>query len=333
VPQPDGTLPVEILRLSDDAATCPACGARYPRVDGVVCVPPDPAALVGQAQAFEPGWLADPHDPAAVATACARAALSKPGTDAFTEEVLPAIYTAAHYFEGVSQPRIAAAVSDNRHLLARVGSWLERHLPVPAPSGCALEAGCGPGGLLATLGAGLGGAVGFDVRVSMLRIAARMSREGCVELPLRSEGRRFEPLRVTRAPAATPVHLVQGDLVAPPFEAESFALVAALSLLDTVPDPVFALGQLDALTAPGGLLLLGCPYHWEPHVTPPDLWWSDERTTGGQRLRRALSGREEGLEHLSYELLEESEESWTIPGHARVAHRYAIDLVLARKRC
>ena len=65
---------------------------------------------------------------------------------------------------------------------------------------------------------------------------------------------------------------MQCDLAAPPFEAEVFPLVVAMSVLDTIVHPVFGLGQLDALLAPGGLLLLAAPYNRAPSVTLPGRW-------------------------------------------------------------
>jgi SAM-dependent methyltransferase len=128
------------------------------------------------------------------------------------------------------------------------------------------------------------------------------------------------------------IHLVQGDVAAPPLEAEVFPAVVALSLLDTVPDPLFALGQLDALLAPGGLLLLGTPYSWDGSVTPPQQWWSAPGHTGAQWVRTTLAGGNPVLPHFRYEMLEEADRvPWAMPGHGRLVYRFFLDLLLARK--
>jgi SAM-dependent methyltransferase len=131
---------------------------------------------------------------------------------------------------------------------------------------------------------------------------------------------------------ASEIHLVQGDVLHPPFEAEAFPAVLALSLLDTVPEPFVAFGQLDALLAPGGLLLVGTPYSWDPRVTDPRGWWSGPAEADPGTLRNLLAGRHPGLPHLRYEVLrEERRVPWTVPGHDRLVYRYFLDLVLARK--
>lgn len=326
--QPDGSFPVVVLAARSGSDACPRCGAVWPRVDGIPCISPDlDAFALSQAAALDPAW--PPANGAAATAACAAAA---DGPDAGREAALPAQYAVAHFPSAVQDAALTAAlgVRDNATLIQRVAGWLAVH--VRSAAGPALEVGCGPGGLLETLAAPFSlGVVGFDLRLSMLRVARRLLGGGSVTLPFRMEGRRFAPLELRCEPAKFPFHLVQGDLVAPPLEAEAFPLVCALSLIDTVPDPLFALGQLDALTAPGGLLLLGAPWHWEAAVTHPDAWWSTPGSTADEVLRAALRGAHPTLPHLRYEILEEARESWTLPGHARVAHRYTVELLLARK--
>jgi SAM-dependent methyltransferase len=60
-------------------------------------------------------------------------------------------------------------------------------------------------------------------------------------------------------------------------EAEAFDLVAAVSLVDSVPDPYFALGQACALVRPGGHLLFAQPDAWNPVMTSPDRWIAEDR--------------------------------------------------------
>jgi SAM-dependent methyltransferase len=122
--------------------------------------------------------------------------------------------------------------------------------------------------------------------------------------------------------AAGAITLVQGHLTHAPFRRAAFPLVAALSLLDVLPDPLDGLRRLDALVAPGGLLLLTCPYQWQADVTAPHLWWSSPEDT----LRDTLRGR-------GYDIVEEDTAlAWAVPSHARLVHVYALHALLARKR-
>ena len=85
----------------------------------------------------------------------------------------------------------------------------------------------------------------------MLRIARRLLDAGRISLPWRAHGRVFAPLTV-RAPGrvGAGVRLVQGSLYRAPVAPAGHALVAALSLLDILPDPLAGLAALDALVAP-----------------------------------------------------------------------------------
>ena len=328
VPGPSGELPVVLLEPRDDHDRCPGCLTEYPRIAGSIrCVSPDPdEVLVQQRWACGDGWLPSADD-AETARALCDAASTRldPLGEAFREVALTTLYARAHYPTG--------AFSENTRLFDRIAGWLA-DFPPPAELPCraALEVGCGAGGLLRRLDVLPDGVIGFDLRVSMLRVAQRMASEGEIVLPFRVEGRRFESVRLSAPPAPGRIHLIQGDITAPPFVAESFPAIAAISVLDAVPDPLFALGQIDALLAPGGLLVLAAPYHFEAFVTPPEHWWGDERSTASQVLRATIAGESPVLPHLSYEILAESEEPFTLPGDRRVEHRYSLDVLVLRKR-
>ncbi len=330
-----------VLEPEGDAAgavtadRCPRCATAYPRIDGIPCVPPDLEAFrEAQAWALGPGFLHG--DLEGAREACRLAGELAPDADSFRELKLLGQHALAHFPQ--SGGPLAPELEGNRRLLETAADWLASEGPPSGTrAGCALEAGCGPGALLQAVAPLFSrGALGLDLRVGTLRLARRIARDGHAFLPRNVEGRRFEPLGLVRPPATAgpdgEIHLVQGDVLHPPFEAEAFPAVLALSLLDTVPEPFVALGQLDALLAPGGLLLVGTPYSWDPRVTDPRGWWSGPSEADAGTLRDLLAGRHPGLPHLRYELLrEERRVPWTVPGHDRLAYRYFLDLVLARK--
>ena len=237
----------------------------------------------------------------------------------------PGIYATAHFPESLRGDPLFDELSGNRGLPDLICRWLSSCSPPDTGAGCALDAGCGPGGLLECAGKFVrGGVVGFDLRLSALRVAGKIAAGGGY-VPFRTEGNRFEPVWISR-PAQARWCLVQGDIVSPPFEAEVFPLVIAASLLDSVPDPWFVLGQLDALACHGGLLLLATPYHWEPGITVAKDW------INGDMLRDALRGRGPSLPHLNYEIVQEEPRlPWALAGHLRLVHRYYLDVILARK--
>lgn len=309
VPGPDGRLVVPRLEPAQDAHRCPLCGIDYPVVDGIACVPADLPAMRGYLDGSTP--------------------------ESLVEMFLPAAFAVSQWPESVEGAPGLPDLSDNVALIDRLAGWIACHArPVAGADERSIEVGCGTGRFLTRL-SGLfpGGAVGLDLRLSLLRVARRLLDGDVAEVRLRLEGSRLAPIRVAPAERpAGPVTLVLGDAMAPPFLAESFPVVAAVSLLDTVPDPLFVLGQLDALVAPGGLLLLATPYSWEPDITPPDQWWSTPETTGAEFLVDALLGRRPELPHLRYERLEEDDNlPWGLPGHGRLVHRFGLHAVLARK--
>lgn len=340
-PGPGSALTVSCLEPASDATgaiasdRCPRCGTTYPRIDGMSCVPPDLEAFRRtQAEALGPGWVHD--DAAAASEACIRAAGLDPGGELFRELSLLAS-TALSHFPGPGGV-LESELAGNRALLETAAAWLEEAgIPSDVRAGCALEAGCGPGALLHAVAPLFPrGAVGLDLRVGALRLARRVADRGRAFLARPVEGCRFEPLLVERPPqparGPATIHFVQGDVLDPPFEAEVFSAVLAVSLLDTVPEPFVALGQLDALLAPGGLLLLATPYAWDARVTPPAGWLSRPGASGSETLRALLAGGHPALPQLRYELFRESRRiPWAVPGQDRLVFRYFLDVLLARK--
>lgn len=259
-----------------------------------------------------------------------------PETPLFRETILPAIYGLAHFPESAADSLLQTELASNSKTIETLAGWVDRHaLPAETNARCALEVGCGPGRMLHAVASRLPhGAIGLDLRLSMLRVAQRLANKGEVYLPFRTEGGRFEPVRIKASSVPSgKIHLVQGDVTSLPFAPESFPLIVTMSLIDVVPNPLRMLLDLDALLAPGGLLLLATPYHWQPHTTPPENWWSTGQATGPSTLRIALMGGHPALPHLDYEILETATDlPWALPGHRRFVYRYFLDGVLARKR-
>lgn len=300
-------------------------------------MPPDVEAFQqAQSLALGSAWLPAAGDRGAAAEACTAASALDPASDDFRELVLRSIYALAHFPDSEDAGHLKGELSQNRLLVETIANWLRRHRPpADSPSRCALDVGCGPGGLFPTLAPLFpDGVLGLDLRVGMLRVARRLTVAGEVILPFCVEGQCFEPLRIVASGTlGLPVHLVQGDILAPPFEAEVFPVVVASSVLDTLPDPMVGLGQLDALLAPGGLLLVATPYYWQPQVTPPQEWWSHSGALGAETLRKCLRASHPALPHLSYEILEQAENMpWSLPANRRLVHRFFLDVILARKR-
>ena len=297
------------LRLEASAWRCPGCGAEHAIVDGVACLGPFPPEDPGIRDV--PSW-------------CERLSDLDPEDSEHRLAGLLGTYGVAHFPES-APPSLRGALVDQGLLPGTLSGWLAQHA---APAGPALELGAGPGGLAPVWRSATPGPIVLvDRWWPNVWIASQLALHGQATVPWREVGCRFRPLQL-RAPAlrgiATPL---VADALNPPFRAASFGLVAAVNLLDSVPEPFILLGQLDALLAPGGLLVLGMAYHFTPAVQPQPGWIERPET-----LRAILSGAMPGLSQLSYELLEEDlAVPWVLPAHDRLTHRYLVHLLLLRK--
>ncbi|MEO6710719.1 MAG: methyltransferase domain-containing protein, partial [Planctomycetota bacterium] len=136
--------------------------------------------------------------------------------------------------------------------------------------------------------------VGVDLHHAKLRLAARVLREGRVVYARRRVGLVYD--RRTFAvdfPASARVDFWSADAAAQPFASGSFAAVIALNLLDCARSPLEVLAESARLLAPGGKLVLACPYDWSSSATAPESWIGghSQRGPGGgasEPLLRAL---------------------------------------------
>ncbi len=167
------------------------------------------------------------------------------------------------------------------------------------PGARALVAGCGPGREALELAARLHRAnshqrdplgrpgvdttanmafpevIALDHDTALLQTFHQLIERRKIEILLRASIDRWhtpEVIELPRSlrPAIDIVHPVCADILDPPFEANSFDLTVALNLLDRVAEPLRLLGQLQAMTRPGGHILLSSPFAWESGLTPRD---------------------------------------------------------------
>jgi hypothetical protein len=123
----------------------------------------------------------------------------------------------------------------------------------------------------------------------------------------------------------------------PPLFPEVADVAVAVNLLDTVRNPLSLVGQLDAILAPSGLLVITTPLSWNEEITPPEEAlgggtagsWARLGTPAG--LVELLSGRLPLLPYLRYEILEQTDVPWTVREHARMVTTYEVHVLVARK--
>lgn len=226
-----------------------------------------------------------------------------------------------------------------RPLHEAVHAALAAHAPAGAE--LAIEAGCGVGAELRLLRQFARRVIGFDLSVPALGVARRQLAGERLDLLARVEGRRFDRAGEVTWPPIDGVSLAIGNVLDPPLRAGVADIALALNVLDNVAQPLLCLGQLDAVLAPGGLLIVGSPFAWQEAITPaaeqlggsvgsafPGLAHRDS----GDIVCDVLAGACPALGHLAYDILARSDVPWEIRDHARCVVRYDVHLIVARKR-
>lgn len=128
-----------------------------------------------------------------------------------------------------------------------------------------------------------------DAHLTGLLVGQRLRRDGRLDAIAPISACQWAPLTVTvPLPARASVAYVCTDVLDPPFLAGAFGSVMALNLIDSVSDPVTAIGQAAALVAEGGMLTLTSPFAWREEVTPPERWLERQGVPVGTRPETVL---------------------------------------------
>lgn len=302
------------------SADCPACGAVFIALDGVICTSDRTDLIRELGPTCASRWIAANLDECR--EACDALASADPASLEWRERQLEGAFALAHYPDTATVRELASDLGENVATMRQLADWIEHHRHPVAWPARALDVGCGPGRFVCELAPRFaGGVTAFDLRPGVLRLLRRLVMDGHAALPWRRLGREFQPLFV-QAPAvpAGAVRLVQGNLLRSPFVPGRFDVVSALLLIDILPDAVAGLTALDRLVAPGGLLLVASPWHWDTDATPPARWWADPERSLREHLRA-----------VGYTIVEDGDLPWAIPSHTRLVHRYRLQAVLARK--
>jgi SAM-dependent methyltransferase/uncharacterized protein YbaR (Trm112 family) len=327
---------------------CTGCGRLYPVLDGIPVVVRDARAYF---ESEVVAAFAREDLPEAVAGLVAAALPDEAPVNRDRE--LVSSYCDAHYGEMIAkrgaepgeerpQPRglnelIARLPQDPpRSRPGSAGRRAEAAGPEHTDDGPALDLGCGAGRAALELGLRTRHALGVDLSFALLR-KARAALAGEVKFPLRRSGRVYREVRAdTSRLRGSRAEFVAADALDPPFRAETFALVVAWNVFDSVRVPLMLLGQADALLRPGGELHLASPYAWRSSVTeegeaPGAL--SDHAPLGGDgasAVRKLLAGAPPL--QLQYSVVsDEDSVPWTLRRDARTHQVHRAHYVIAKK--
>ncbi|HEX6836076.1 MAG TPA: methyltransferase domain-containing protein [Polyangia bacterium] len=294
------------MSRAGDELVCdnPACRRRYPIVDGIPIVAPDPEAHLLK-------WGAELVDGA---------------PEALAEHL--SIYLDAHWGDHANPPPtsgIHQALNEftDPGLIKRLINACRDGGRV----GRAVELGCGPGRALYELAGAAEVVVGVDAQLAGLRWARRILDGEAVDYQRRIVGRHYAAARIEPRARVDNVTLVCADALDPPLVPQSFDRVVALNVLDAVLSPPQLIAVVDGLCAPGGEVILASPYAWQSGIV------ADEHRFGGDDPAAALRRRlveGTGLE-ARYTVEDEADVPWTLRRDARSAVVYQVHWLRARK--
>jgi SAM-dependent methyltransferase len=307
-------------RVRDGVLGCrdAACGRRFPVLDGLAVLCPEPDRYLAEAGAY---LLM--RDDLADGAAELVGSLMPPG--AWHDAMRQALSTYMRDHWGVHDPEDPGdppAGSARALLDAALAAAGDAARPPPGP---VVELGAAAGGVTAALAARLGRhAVGIDLSAPLARAAQRTLATGVAAYPLRERGARYAARRFPVPVAGLPAEVRLGDALAPPVAPGTAAVVVALNLFDCVADPAALVASAARLLRPGGLLVMSTPYDWSQAATPVSVWGGGDGT--GPGLGETVA-RTPGLALAG----DPVRRTWTLRLTGTSAMRYRVEVVVASK--
>lgn len=188
-----------------------------------------------------------------------------------------------------------------------------------APTGRALDLGCGVGGTTFHLARTYSSVLGMDVSASFIDAALQIKEEEGRPYYTVEEGE-IKMQRLARLPPDVDVSRVdfkQADAMCLAPDLGSFDAVLVANVVDRLPAPASLLARLGGprgLVRPGGILAVTSPYTWMQQYTPRDLWLGGLETPEGDV--RSADMLKQHLES-NFVLLKELEIPLALREHAR----------------
>lgn len=186
--------------------------------------------------------------------------------------------------------------------------------------GLALDVGCAVGRLSFELARTHARVIGVDTSYAFVRQARQILTRRRLDFDMIIEG------SLTESQGCAfdgdwdlgGVDFIVADALALPFRSHSFATVAAINILEKVPDPLLHLQEINRmLCASAATFLFSDPFSWDPAVSPPETWLGGNGNNNGysQRgidtLRRMFRG-EFNVFDPPLEIITDGEVAWKI---------------------
>ena len=297
-------------RVREGVLACVSCAARYPIIDGVPLVMTE---LAGYLHSELPALLEGALTPSAEALIVE----SLDGKEPFAQLIEHlSIYLDAHWGDHLAPP---PADGDGGFAMAAVVDKLRAR--AASPVAYAVEIGCGAGRAAAELARGARRVIALDSSIGVLRRTRRLLAGEAVGFARRTSSRHAALATVSAGELSSPtIDLVCADAHDPPLVPGHYDRVVALNVLDSVRAPSTVLAVLDRLCAPGGELILSCPFSGPSGFDGPD--------PDRQLLARLRDGKQLDA---SYHIEDEDELTWTLRRDNRCKVNYRTLYVRARK--
>ncbi len=160
--------------------------------------------------------------------------------------------------------------------------------------GAALHINCGAGRLAFELARRHERVLGLDFSARFVRVADAMQRRGQIHytLPLEAEIDSFHEKRLADfglTETAGRTQFFQDNAANLQAKWGTFDLVVATDLLDNMAAPRAFLQAINRFVAPGGLLVLACPWQWREERTPRAAWLGGFKDgTGDNQIDHAV---------------------------------------------
>jgi SAM-dependent methyltransferase len=164
--------------------------------------------------------------------------------------------------------------------------------------GHALDVGCAVGRLTFELAKTHNHVIGVDTSIAFIRKAREILIRRRLDFDLIVEGHLSEPRSCdfNADYDFSRVEFIVADALALPFRHGDFTTVAAINLLEKVPDPLKHLKEVNRMMREReSTFLFSDPFSWDEAVSPPELWLSGNgnaqySSRGIDTIRRLFSG-------------------------------------------
>lgn len=198
--------------------------------------------------------------------------------------------------------------------------------------GKSLDMGCAVGGYTFAMAQHSDLAIGLDTCFPAVRMAAEIQRTNRIRYPKMRRHKFFQKISYKFEAPQNAIFLT-ADAMDPPFEAETFDLVAGLNIIENVKIPLVLLGQMDALLKKSGIMLFSSPYEWQEAFSNSEEWLETEAVDAASMIKGILTGNIFPQTKFSYDIITEKNNIlWPLRHHDRYSSVYQVHLLEAKKQ-